>query len=72
MIPTEAVSYTTPSKFFGKRIHWRSQSITRVSSSVAAGQVRHVIAFTFNGAEIISLRIPGAVAVQPKYARNMG
>jgi hypothetical protein len=34
--------------------------------------VRHVIAFTFNGAEIISLRIPGAVAVQPKYARNMG
>src|SRR6476661_3147469 len=70
--PTDAVSYTTPPNSGGKCTHWRLQSITSVSSSVAAGDVAHVIALTLSGAVMISPSIPGAVVVQPKYARNIG
>src|SRR5438093_4983551 len=59
-------------KFIGRSTHCRIQSITSVSSSVAAGDVRHVIALTLSGALMISPRIPGAVVVQPKYPRNIG
>ena len=70
--PTDAVSYTTPPNSCGKCTNCRIQSITSVSSSVAAGDVRHVIALTFRGAVMISPRIPGAVVVHPKYPRNIG
>jgi hypothetical protein len=40
--------------------------MTTVSSSVAAGEVRHSIPFTFRVAAIISPRMPGADDVMEK------
>jgi hypothetical protein len=60
------VSYTIPCWFSGRTSICRSQLRTTVSSSVAAGDVRHVMALTLSAAQIISPRIPGAVVVLPK------
>ena len=51
---------------------WRNQSSARSSSSVAAGEVFHNIAFTFSAAASISAMTPGADPVVAKYAKNPG
>ena len=60
MVEVEAVSLITPSNPGGSPTSWRSQSIVSSSSSVAAGELRHTMAFTFTAAASISPRIPGA------------
>jgi hypothetical protein len=50
----------------------RSQPRATSSSSVAAGEVRQSIAWTFRPAASISARMPGPLAVMAKYAKNPG
>jgi hypothetical protein len=50
----------------------RTQESTMVSSSVAAGEVFHVIALTLSAAAAISPRSAGPLLVLPKYPRNAG
>ena len=49
-----------------------SQSSVTCSSSVAAGEVDHAIAFTLNAAISSSARMPGSEPVMPKYAKKRG
>ena len=49
----------TPNRPSGRPVIWRSQSSTVISSSVAAGEVFHSIAFTLNVAVSISPRMAG-------------
>ena len=51
---------------------WRSQSTATSSSSVAAGDVRQSMAFTFSAAVRNSARIPGSLPEMAKYAKNLG
>jgi hypothetical protein len=51
---------------------WATQSSTSSSSSVAAGEVRQSIAFTFSVAASTSARIPGSEPEVAKYAKNLG
>ena len=49
-----------PKRGSGSPMAWRSQSSVTSSSSVAAGPVRHNIAFELKAAESSSPRMPGA------------
>ena len=55
----EAVSWITPAKLSGRPINRRSQSMTRVSSSVAAGLVCQSMALMPSPAESNSPRMEG-------------
>ena len=63
---TDAVSYTMPMNASGSPIISRIHASTTPSSSVAAGDVRHVIALTLSAAAIISPRSAGPLLVLPK------
>src|SRR5437588_5902641 len=56
----------------GRPSNRRTQSTTRSSSSVDAGDARHVIATWFSAAAISSAAIPGSPAVTAKYAKKRG
>src|SRR5262249_7796392 len=71
-VEMEAVAYITPLKFSGNPSSFRSQDNVTSSSAVAAGEVRHIIALTFNAAANISPRIPGAEPLIAKYAKKAG
>ena len=69
---TDAVSYTIPMNDSGSATISRIQATTTPSSSVAAGDVRHVIALTLSAAAIISPSSAGPLLVLPKYPRKAG
>ena len=62
MVEIDAVSVVMPNQPSLSPSIWRSQSVTTCSSSVAAGDVFHSIAFTSSVAVSISARIPGTAA----------
>ena len=64
--PVDAVSYTMPVSVRGRPRSSRIHSSTTLSSSVAAGDVRQVIALTFSAAAAISPRSAGPLLVLPK------
>jgi hypothetical protein len=55
----DAVSVVMPNHPSPNPSIWRNQSVATCSSSVAAGDVFHNIAFTSSAATNISARIPG-------------
>ena len=57
----DAVSWITPVKQSGSPTKWHSHSIIRISSSVAAGEVRHNIACALIAAAAKSPRMPAGV-----------
>ena len=59
MVEIDAVSLMMPNQPSPRPSSWRSQSIVRCSSSVAAGDVFHSIAFTSSAAISSSARMPG-------------
>ena len=62
----EAVSVISPNQSDGKPSRSATQPRVRCSSSVAAGEVRHNMAFTLSAAAISSPTIPGPEPVMPK------
>ncbi len=71
-VEVEAVSSMCPCSPSGRPRSWRSQSTATSSSSVAAGEVRQSIAFTFSAAVRNSARIPGSLPEMAKYAKKRG
>ena len=65
-VEDDAPSVIWPNQPSGSPISSRAQRSATCSSSVAAGDVRHSIGFTFRAAEISSPRIPGGEPVIPK------
>ena len=65
-VEVEAVSSMCPNQFSGKPSNCLIQPSVTCSSSVAAGELRQSIAFTFRAAISISARIPGSEAVVGK------
>jgi hypothetical protein len=61
-VEVEAVSSMWPCRPSGRPRSCRTQSRTSSSSSVAAGDVRQSMPFTFRAAMRNSARIPGSVA----------
>ena len=59
IVDAEAVSVISPNQSGGRPISSATQRSTRCSSSVAAGDVRHSIAFTLSAAATVSPRMPG-------------
>ena len=60
-VALDAVSWMTPEKPSGSPIIWRSQSSTRVSSSVPAGEVCHNMQLTPRAAVSISASTEGGL-----------
>ena len=65
-VDVDAVSSMWPCKPSGKPSSCRTQSTATSSSSVAAGEVRQSIAFTFSAAVKNSARIPGSLPEMAK------
>ena len=61
-----AVSVICPNQPVGSPSSSAAQRSVTCSSSVAAGDVRHSIAFTFRAAAMVSPRMPGGEPVMPK------
>ena len=62
----DAESWITPEKTSGKPIIWRSQSVMRVSSSVAAGEVCQSMHCAASAAVTYSATIEGGLALAGK------
>ena len=60
------MSVIWPNQPAGRPSSSATQRSVTCSSSVAAGDVRHSMAFTFSAAAIISPRMPGGEPVMPK------
>jgi hypothetical protein len=65
-VEIDAVSLIRPNQPSLSPRSWRSQSSVLSSSSVAAGDVFHSIAFTLSAEMSISARMPGADAEMAK------
>ncbi len=65
-VDDDAVSVIWPNQPAGSPSSSAVQRSVTCSSSVAAGEVRHSIAFTFRAAAIVSPRMPGGEPVIPK------
>ena len=72
IVEVDAVSSMCPCHCDGSPSRSASQSTTRYSSSVAAGEVRQMNATWLRVAAISSAMIPGGEAVVAKYAKNRG
>ena len=68
----DAVSSMWPCQLRGSPSSSASQSTTRYSSSVAAGDVRQMNATWLSVAAMSSATIPGGDAVVAKYAKKRG
>jgi hypothetical protein len=60
------VSAICPNQPAGRPSSSAAQRVVTASSSVAAGDVRHSMAFTFSAAAMVSPRMPGGEPVIPK------
>ena len=71
-VDVDAVSSMCPCQPSGRPSSCRTQSTTRSSSSVDAGDARQCSATWFIAAAISSARMPGSDAVTAKYAKKRG